>query len=87
MNEQRTKDNDGISRLTEIIQLAEKLNWINPIEQPNKRNYSYPLMQLSEVEKCLIAMFDDAYLERMREWVKQREQAAKLQEIPNAKYQ
>lgn len=80
-----TKDNIGITRLTEIIQLATKLKWIAPIDQPNKRGFSYPLMQLSEVEKCMIAMFDDYQLQRMRDWVKedeQKAQIAKMQETP-----
>ena len=29
---------------------------------------SYPLMQLSEVEKCMLAMIDDFELGRMRQW-------------------
>lgn len=64
-----TQDNNGLTRLKEIIQLAEKLNWIYPIEQPNTRKFSYPLMQLSEVEKCMIALYDNKQLERMRKWV------------------
>lgn len=50
-------------RLKEIIQLADKLGWILP---PN--DTSYPLMQLSEVEKCMVALYDDAYLDRLRRW-------------------
>jgi hypothetical protein len=58
-----------LERLKEIITLADKLNWIYPIDQPNKRKFSYPLLQLSEVEKCMIAMYDDNQLEQMRRWV------------------
>ena len=58
------EDKDNIERLKEIIKIAYKLKWIYP---PNKT--SYPLMQLSEVEKCMIAMKDDFELQRMREWV------------------
>ncbi len=58
-----TQEIKGIDRLKEIIQLAYKLKWIYP---PDKT--SYPLMQLSEVEKCMVAMFDDFELNRMREW-------------------
>jgi len=50
-------------RLKEIIKLADKLGWFKP---PNKT--LHPLMQLSEVEKCMICMFDDNYLERLRRW-------------------
>lgn len=60
----------GIDRLKEIIQIAHKLKWIYP---PNKT--SYPLMQLSEVEKCMIAMYDDPELERMRDWVKESQRS------------
>ena len=56
------------SRLKEIIRLAHKLGWILPIPRPNPNNYSYPLMQLSEVEKCMIALYDNEYLNRMRMW-------------------
>ncbi len=58
-----TEETKGIDRLKEIIQLAYKLKWVYP---PDKT--SYPLMQLSEVEKCMVAMFDDFELNRMREW-------------------
>ena len=71
----------NIERLKEIITLADKLNWIYPIDQPNKRHYSYPLMQLSEVEKCMIAMFDDCELDRMRRLVKEDETKKELQNI------
>ena len=53
-----------LDRLKEIIKLADKLKWIYP---PNKT--SYPLMQLSEVEKCMIAMIDDFEFNRMKKWV------------------
>lgn len=57
-------------RLKEIIQLAVKLGWVanTPLSDT-----SYPLMQLSEVEKCMVAMYDDFELERMRKWAKERE--------------
>jgi len=60
-----TEEIRGVDRLKEIVQLAYKLKWVYP---PNKT--SYPLMQLSEVEKCMVAMYDDFELNRMREWVK-----------------
>ncbi len=55
-------------RLQEIMKIANTLGWIYPIWQPNTKNFSYPLMQLSEVEKCMTAMTDDVYLEQMRKW-------------------
>jgi len=49
-------------RLIEIIKIADKLKWM-------QENLSgYPLMQLSEVEKCMLAMEDDSELEKMRRW-------------------
>jgi hypothetical protein len=55
---------DKIERLQEIIKIAEKLKWV----YPKTLGYSYPLMQLSEVEKCMLAMTDDLQLERLRRW-------------------
>jgi len=52
-----------LERLREIIKIADKLKWILP-----KNNTDYPLMQLSEVEKCMLAMTNDFELERMRKW-------------------
>ena len=52
-------------RLKEIIKIAYKLNWLS------KNSDGYPLMQLSEVEKCMIAMDNDFELNRMREWYEQ----------------
>lgn len=49
-------------RLCEIIKIAYKLKWITPNPK------GYPLMQLSEVEKCMIAMLNEFELNRMREW-------------------
>ena len=49
-------------RLIEIIKIAQKLGWL----ESNPKGY--PLMQLSEVEKCMLAMKDDNELETMRRW-------------------
>ena len=61
------------ARLKEIIALATKLKWTYPQTQGTiafpGRILSYPLMQLSEVEKCMVAMVDDFELDRMRKWV------------------
>ncbi len=54
-------------RLKEIIQLASKLDWL--IKNPN----GYPLMCLSEVEKCMLAMDDNVELNRMRKWAEDKE--------------
>lgn len=60
-----------IERLREIIRMARTLNWLTSQTQvpfPLRAQISYQLMQLSEVEKCMIAMVDDSELERMRKW-------------------
>jgi hypothetical protein len=59
--------NDKIERLKEIIKIATKLNWMSP------NNNGYPFMQLSEVEKCMMAMVNDFELNLMREWYKNKE--------------
>ena len=73
MNQKQTE------RLKEIIALATKLNWTYPQKQGTitfpGRTLSYPLMQLSEVEKCMVAMVDDLELDRMRQWVNEETQA------------
>lgn len=44
--------------------MANKLNWIVLSEKT-----SYPLIQLSEVEKCMLAMTNDYEFNRMIKWV------------------
>lgn len=61
----------NVERLKEIIQLADKLKWI----QPKRCGESYPSMQLSEIEKCMIALYDDKQLERLRNWVNEESQS------------
>lgn len=61
-----------IDRLNEIIKIADKLGWIYP-KNISKISVSYPLMQLSDVEKCMDAMVNDFELERMRTWEKENE--------------
>lgn len=70
-----TEEVRGLDRLKEIMRLAHRLNWVYP---PNKT--SYPLMQLSEVEKCMLAMYDDSDLNRMREWVEDNHSSEQTQE-------
>lgn len=49
------------ARLFEIMRIANKLSWL--YENPK----GYPLMQGSEVEKCILMALDDAELCRFRE--------------------
>lgn len=48
-------------RLIEIMHIARKLSWF--YDNPN----GYPLMQGSEVEKCILMAMDDAELQTYRE--------------------
>lgn len=71
-------------RLMEIVNLALKLGWV--IEPKYAAiPVSYPLMQLSEVEKCMLAMVDDFELERMRKWVGEKAQATTSRSAPRGK--
>ncbi len=53
---------DDLVKMKEIMGMAHILGWVHP-----PRN-SYPLMEISEVEKCMTAMVEDDELERMRKW-------------------
>ncbi len=78
---------EQIERLKEIIKIAQKLSWILPVtKEVEKIRYtyggktyapSYPLMQLSEVEKCMLAMVDDFDLSIYRKAAEQAEVATK----------
>lgn len=57
-------------RLKEIIKLADKLKWIHPL---GWKVTSYPLMQISEVEKCMLAMADDFELSILRKWAEEKD--------------
>lgn len=63
-------------RLKEIMQIAATLNWLIGLDWKNPENIakrataSYPLMQGSEVEKCMIMMVNDEELERYRQAAK-----------------
>ena len=50
------------NRIKEVIRLAEKLGWIQ------SNNSGYPLLQLSEVEKCMIAMVNQDQFNQMKIW-------------------
>jgi hypothetical protein len=54
MNEQHE------ARLDEIMSIARKLSWFY------KNPRGYPLMQGSEVEKCILMAMDNTELERFR---------------------
>ena len=54
-------------RLANIIRIANKLGWIFP-EDYNKDKL---LMQLEDVEKCMIAMEDDIEYNRFIQWGKE----------------
>jgi len=62
--DQATQADIAIDRLKEIMDIANKLNWIF------ESNTSYPTMECSEVEKCMLAMINDQELERLRDWAK-----------------
>jgi hypothetical protein len=52
------------ARLCEIMSIARKLSWLY------KNPTGYPMMQGSEVEKCILMALDDRELERFREAAK-----------------
>jgi hypothetical protein len=66
-----------IERLKEILMIAEKLGWIYPLKSIDLKDFSYPLMQLSEVEKCVLAMVNDEELEKLRRWSREAGVAGK----------
>lgn len=74
------KDEDN-RRLKEVIKMAYTLKWITP----TRKGMSYPEMQLSEVEKCMIAMWDDNEFNKMREWYNQEMTKQKAEELSGGK--
>jgi hypothetical protein len=48
------------ARLHEIMAISRKLSWLK--KNPN----GYPLMQASDVEKCILMALDDSELARFR---------------------
>ena len=58
-------------RILEILGFAYKLGWT--AKHPD---YLLRIMQRSEIEKCMLAMVDDAELERMRTWAKEKDARA-----------
>ena len=56
------EDKKAEERLKEIIRIASNLGWITT---SNTECYT---MQISEVEKCMLAMVDDTDLQLMRKW-------------------
>ena len=73
-----------VERLKEIIKCAYELNWI---KAPNRNSYdSYPIMQLSEVEKCMLAMTDDLELERLKRWVSETKILDAMERVRSDKF-
>ncbi len=67
-----------VERLKAIILCAKELDWIK--KAPNGSG-EYPSMQLSEVEKCMLAMTDDFELERLKRWVEETRQLKALSQL------
>ena len=63
-------------KIKEIIGIAQKLGWISKQadtlylnhKEKTMRHPSYSVIQLSEVEKCMVAMVDPTQYEQMRQW-------------------
>lgn len=66
-----TKKEKAIKRLIEIIRISKRLGWTHPVTISNVP-ISYPFMQLSEVEKCMLAMVDDFEFTRMKNWYQEK---------------
>lgn len=69
---------DDLERLKEVVRIAYKLKWVTPTK------VSYPLMQMSEVEKCMLAMVDNSELENMRVWEKDVDEGRIIPEADTA---
>ena len=67
-------EKEYLERLKEIVRASVKLGWTEP------NSSGYPKMQLSEVEKCMVAMVDDFELSRIRKWVLELDKKAGVQE-------
>lgn len=67
-----------VERLKTIILYAKELDWIT--EAP-RGSGKYPSMQLSEIEKCMLAMIDDLELERLKRWVEETKQLSELEKL------
>lgn len=61
-------EQESIERLKTILGMAFELGWIKKSQNKSE----YPIMQLSEVEKVMLAMIDETEYQRMAEWVKQK---------------
>lgn len=61
-------------KVMHIMQLAVELNWLSA----NPKG-SYPLMEASETEKCMLAMVDDIELKQMERWVENKKQKRTLE--------
>ena len=72
-----------VERLKEIILCANELNWL---KEPQRGPDSYPTKQLSEVEKCMLAMTDDIELERLKRWVSESKTLSEMYKIHSDKF-
>ena len=61
----------GKERFLRIMEIAGRLNWFSPNPK------GYPFMQASEVEKCLIAMYDDFEFKRFLKWEREVDENGK----------
>ena len=50
-------------KIVDVIKKVSKLGWI-------RRKSGEPLMHLADVEKTIIALFDESEMERIDEWIK-----------------
>jgi hypothetical protein len=60
------------ARLREIIRIAKFLGWTKEVV-----GFEYPIMQLSEVEKCMCALVDDFDFFMLKKWEIQKKEAVK----------
>ena len=66
------REEPGYAEVKLIIAKADKLGWV----QKNPKG-GYPLMNLADVEKCIIALFDPVYMKLMDGWIEDIEKEKK----------
>lgn len=74
----------AVERLKEIIRCAYELDWLKQPERGSSD--SYPSMQLSEVEKCMLAMLDDLELERLKRWATESKGLSEMMDAYHNKF-
>lgn len=67
-------EQDGVEKLKMIIPKVAKLGWVQTVN-------SEPYMHLADVEKTIIALFDENEMQRIDEWVKYLPKPEKLPEL------